>query len=192
MTPTGKEVPTTVNRITDKRILWIRALFCAYCLLLVWLVLFKLGFQILCRPRGFNFIPFYTESAVSLLWDVALNVLAFVPMGIYLKMMGNRARTVLLAGFATSLAFELLQYAFAMGTADVTDLITNTLGVACGLCLYGLLCRICQSIPRLDRALLIAATVVTGLALVYFFMMLFFQLFMYGFLSLLAHGGVAP
>ncbi len=177
-----------LQRITDKKILWIRALFSSYIFLLIWLVLFKLEIQIPHRPRGWNLIPFYTESAISLLWDVALNVCAFIPMGIYMKMMQASPLKIVLGGAAVSLAFELTQFAFAMGISDVTDLITNTLGTAVGLGLYWFLCRICKNTAKLDRVLLIPATVVTILALVYFSMMLLFNLFMYGLLFLLAYG----
>ena len=35
-----------------------------------------------------------------------------------------------------SLAFELLQYAFALGVSDITDLMGNTLGGVIGIALY--------------------------------------------------------
>ncbi len=147
---------------------WLCILFGAYLALLVWLVLFKLGFRIPHRPRGFNFIPFYSESFTGLLWDVALNVCAFLPLGIYLKMIGLSTPKTVLGGAAGSLFFELTQLAFAMGRTDITDLITNTLGTLCGAGLYLLLGRLTKHSDRLDRRLLITATVVTGLSGAYF------------------------
>ncbi len=173
-----------MQRITDKKHLWLNALLSAYTLLLIWPVLFKLEFQIPHRPRGWNLIPFYTESAVSLLWDAALNVCAFIPMGLYMKMKLTSTLKIILGGAAVSLAFELTQFAFAMGITDVTDLITNTLGTAAGAGIYWLLGRIFKDTAKLDRTLLIATTALTVPVLVYFWMMLFFHLFMFGLTAL--------
>ncbi len=161
--------PTKLPRSPqNKRRLWLNTLLSIYIALLVWLVLFKLGFRIPHRPRGFNFIPFYSESFTSLLWDVALNVCAFLPLGIYLKMIGLSTPKTVLCGAAVSLLFELTQLAFAMGRTDITDLTTNTLGTLCGAGLYLLLGRLTKHSDRLDRRLLITATVVTGLSGAYF------------------------
>ncbi len=161
--------PTRLPRSPqNKRRLWLNTLLFIYIALLVWLVLFKLGFRIPHRPRGFNFIPFYSESFTGLLWDVALNVCAFLPLGIYLKMIGLSTPKTVLGGAAGSLFFELTQLAFAMGRTDITDLITNTLGTLCGAGLYLLLGRLTKHSDRLDRRLLITATVVTGLSGAYF------------------------
>ncbi len=152
----------------DRRRVWLIVLLSIYAALLVWLVLFKLGFQIPHRPRGFNFIPFYTESLAGLVWDVALNILAFLPLGIYLKMLGLSLPKTTLVGAAVGLSFELIQFSFAMGRADITDLLTNTLGATLGAGLYILFRRLFKAPEKLDRLLLWLATAVSCLALAYF------------------------
>ncbi|WAL65713.1 VanZ family protein [Amycolatopsis cynarae] len=72
--------------------------------------------------------------------QMALNVLLFVPLGIFARMLWRRGLVgTTLLGFACSLAIELTQLTANWGTApfqyrifDVDDLITNTTGAALG------------------------------------------------------------
>ena len=59
----------------------------------------------------------------------------------------------------TSFALETAQYAFAIGAADVTDLITNTAGAAVGVGFYGILSRIVRDTDKLNRALNVIALI---------------------------------
>ena len=141
-------------------------LFSVYALLLVWIVLFKASsisdFRYLRCDRNVNFIPFYYETEVSShLDETVLNALVFVPFGVFLSMLGVRVWKTVLLGFAASLTFEALQYAFAIGAADVTDLITNTTGALLGACAYLLLCKLFRNREKLNRVLNILACVGT-------------------------------
>ena len=51
----------------------------------------------------------------------------------------------------TSLAFEVLQFVFAAGASDITDLLSNTLGGAIGLGLYALVRLLASSDARALR-----------------------------------------
>jgi glycopeptide antibiotics resistance protein len=66
------------------------------------------------------------------------NILIFVPMGIYLSMLikktSVRAYTILVA--LISLGVEILQYIFALGVADIDDIILNTTGILIGALIY--------------------------------------------------------
>ena len=72
--------------------------------------------------------------------QVAFNVVLFVPFGVILRRYFNRSVLVtILLGAVTSLLIELTQltglwffYPCAFRTADVDDLITNTLGTILG------------------------------------------------------------
>ena len=67
--------------------------------------------------------------------NVLLNVAMFGPLGFLLPLMGRRFRKWYLtipAGFAASLAIELLQLAMGRGICDVDDLFCNALGAAMG------------------------------------------------------------
>ena len=67
--------------------------------------------------------------------NVLLNVAMFVPLGSLLPLLGKKFRKWYLtipAGFAVSLAIELLQLAIGRGICDVDDLFCNTLGTMIG------------------------------------------------------------
>ena len=67
--------------------------------------------------------------------NVLLNVAMFIPLGGLLPLMGKKFRKWYLtipAGFAVSLAIELLQLAIGRGICDVDDLFCNTLGATIG------------------------------------------------------------
>ena len=66
---------------------------------------------------------------------VLLNVALFVPLGGLLPLLWKKCRkwyVTLPMGFSVSLAIELIQLAFCLGSSDVADLFTNTLGVVIG------------------------------------------------------------
>lgn len=72
-----------------------------------------------------------------------LNVLLFIPLGLFLTVLWKRYRSFLrtiLFGFGFSLAIELLQM-FTRRATDVNDLMTNTLGAALGWCLGRIILR---------------------------------------------------
>lgn len=116
-----------------------------YFTLLIWLVLFKLnvpfwGFR---HARTINLIPFWYDRGTGLLLhlqEMFYNVLAFIPLGMYMNIYKpDRAFwKKVLPCFAVSFLFESLQFAFALGVSDVTDLITNTLGGVVGILLFAL------------------------------------------------------
>ena len=64
-----------------------------------------------------------------------LNIIMFVPMGYFLPIVTNRARSwwkVILLGVGISIGIELLQYVTLLGMFDVNDLFNNTIGVVIG------------------------------------------------------------
>ena len=70
--------------------------------------------------------------------DALLNVLLFVPFGLFLPIMYKRFNNIIsifTLGFTLSLTIELVQM-FGRGTTDVNDLITNTVGACLGFGFY--------------------------------------------------------
>ena len=130
--------------------IWTWALFIIYLLLLVWAILFKFGMNLpLHFGRGIyrspiNLVPFGAPmlSGGRIDWtEMIFNVLAFFPLGLFLSLLGlpRRAWMRVLIGLLVSAAFEALQYAFALGSCDVTDVILNTVGTALGVAAYYLI-----------------------------------------------------
>ena len=92
-------------------------LFLIYLALLVWIILFKLQFNIndLDTVRKINIIPFYYDKEIGVdfhIKEVLENLLIFVPMGIYLQMLLFKSKSYLklliIAGI--SLLLEITQY----------------------------------------------------------------------------------
>lgn len=82
----------------------------------------------------FNFIPF--QYMFSDFTNSFLNVLLFVPLGIFLPLFWQRFRkchSTVFQGFCTSLLIEVLQI-FTFRATDVNDLMTNTMGTLIGWC----------------------------------------------------------
>jgi len=124
-------------------------LFIVYSLVLVWVIIFKTQFSISALPqfRGINLVPFAGSVITNNRLDfkeIIWNVLIFIPFGLYWSMIKPTwpfwKKIMLIAG--VSLLFELIQFAFAIGGADITDLINNTLGGVIGTGLYAVLSRL--------------------------------------------------
>lgn len=141
-----------------------------YGLILVWIVLLKTStvaeLTYLPCERTLNWIPFYYDTEVgSHIDEVLLNALVFVPLGLYLSMLGMKAWKAILLGFLLSLMFESMQFVLAIGAADVTDLLMNTVGTAFGAGIYYLLRRLSKRAERLNTVLNIVMCVGTALFL---------------------------
>lgn len=122
-----------------------------YVIVLSWIILFKMQFDIRMLQntslRSINFIPFAGSLIVNgkvELSEIILNIVVFIPFGVYLSMIfenwGFFRKTAPI--FAVSLLYEAMQYIFAIGAIDITDLIGNTLGGVVGIAIYHILQRL--------------------------------------------------
>jgi glycopeptide antibiotics resistance protein len=121
-----------------------RVLFALYLLTLLWLILFKLSYDIPSilanyQTRSLNLIPFLTLGQTGLSETVS-NFVTFIPFGLLLSVNFPKAPRwrLLIAVFVFSVVVETLQFILAIGTTDATDVVTNTLGGLAGLVLYRL------------------------------------------------------
>lgn len=96
-----------------------------------------------------NFIPFetifrYINYSQYFNWDTIIinllgNLLIFTPMGFLLPLLSKRFRkagVILCLGFFASLSVETIQFIFTVGSADIDDLILNTIGAWLGYLAY--------------------------------------------------------
>lgn len=120
-----------------------------YLVFLSWIIVFKMQLSFASLPdiRNINLIPFDQSVIVNNVIDydeILSNVLAFIPFGIFISMLDNTKTLVkrLMPIFLVSLLFEILQYIFAIGASDITDLITNTMGGIVGIGIYDLLATV--------------------------------------------------
>ena len=117
-------------------------LFIIYLAILCWVVLLKLGVQFsYMKNREVNLTPFrelflYHKADLA---EIIMNVLIFIPAGIYTGVLFRERGTgkKMLFVFLLSLFIEGVQYILAIGAFDTTDIITNTIGGITGL----MLCR---------------------------------------------------
>ena len=136
------------------------ALFAAYLLILLWLVLFKFSYEPFAVIRAFqtrslNLIPFaYSRNS-----EMIANVVAFIPFGIMLGVTFKQVAWLhkIAVIFAFSVLVEVIQYCLAIGATDITDVIMNTLGGSLGLAFYVAVSRQTNN-GFLDRWILIAGT----------------------------------
>ena len=161
--------------------LWLYGLFAVYVLLLIWVVIFKTRFELprVREQREMNLIPFYyggTGLNGATAYEAIANVFVFLPLGVYLCLMNIKKWLIPLMGFSSSLCFEMIQFAFAIGVCDVTDLFNNTVGTALGLVICAVLYRICRDKRRLEKIIMIAATALTAAAMIVFFLLMIIQL----------------
>lgn len=121
--------------------------FVFYLLLLCWLVLFKFATSMEAIPhiRGINLIPFHYDMENSVhLKEVIYNIIVFIPCGVYLSAFLSKKSIGLgiLITFILSMVLEVLQWIFAIGASDITDVIGNTLGGVIGLSTFLLMGKI--------------------------------------------------
>jgi glycopeptide antibiotics resistance protein len=148
------------------------ALFTIYALLLTGIILFKFPFSYddAGGTRVVNLVPLmgsFTETGVLRYGELIENVLIFVPFGIYICMVkGNWSfwkKTLLF--LAVTVTFETIQYIFAIGRADITDVLGNTLGGIIGIGVYALLSRVLKN--RTNGVVNVVALILTVFVLGY-------------------------
>lgn len=124
-----------------------KLVFALYLLILLWLVLFKFSFDFSSvldyHIRSLTLIPFsgaFDRSVGAGLREIIYNIVVFIPFGLLLSvnLKGITAWRKLAFVFVFSVAAEIIQFVLAIGRADITDVIMNTLGGFIGLALYGL------------------------------------------------------
>ncbi len=142
-----------------------KIIFILYCIILVWIVLFKLSFSfgdikaLFGVGRSINLIPFYYPAETDFhAREVMLNGIIFAPFGLLLCMLDAGFKKAAFIALGTSAALEVCQFALAFGACDLTDLITNTLGALVGALAYLLLRKMCKNRRKLDKTLLILGT----------------------------------
>lgn len=118
-------------------------LFLLYLVALTWVIIFKIRFPLALyhTNRSLNLVPF-GASGNDL--EIIINVLIFLPYGIFVCMFRDRKSflKMLAPTFFTSLFYEAIQYIWALGASDITDLITNTLGGIIGIGIFFVLHKI--------------------------------------------------
>lgn len=136
---------------------------------LAWLILFKFSIHIDSvlhyDKRSLNLEPFSSSSGSS--GQAVENVLVFIPFGLLLSVnfKGLKFWSKLLVVLGVSIAAETIQYIFAIGATDITDVITNTVGGLIGITGYEISRKYIDQ-KSLDRFIVVAGSVFLGLCVV--------------------------
>ena len=113
----------------------------------VWVVFFKSDPHIFFRQYWltkqfadtemlYGFTDYVNTNPFSIVvGDMVLNVLAFVPFGVYLEMLYHDKVMLpkILIIALVSIVIEVLQFSLQFGSTDIVDLISNTLGGIIGI-----------------------------------------------------------
>lgn len=116
-------------------------LFIVYLAVLTWLIVFKMQFPGdagLPHMRNVNLIPFGQSVIVNGRIDfgeIIQNALVFIPYGLLIGILWEEKSFPMkfLPVVLTSFIYECVQYIWAIGASDITDLITNSLGGIIGI-----------------------------------------------------------
>ncbi len=129
--------------------------------------------------RSVNIIPFrsimevFTASSGTVktfsFGNVIGNILIFIPLGLYLPLLKREKRVAvsLLIVLIVSLTVEVVQGIFGIGTADIDDVILNSLGGWIGILGYRLLLFLFRDEKKVRTVITILAAVV-GLPIVFY------------------------
>lgn len=116
-----------------------------YLIILTWIILLKMQVttEMLPSIRNINLIPYGQSVIVNGRIDfteIINNAIAFIPVGVYVAMLKPEWSFIkkVLSSVGISLIYEVLQYAFAIGATDITDVINNTIGGIVGVCIAAL------------------------------------------------------
>lgn len=150
-----------------------------YVILLTWIILFKMQFSLSDLPhfRNLNLIPFGESVIINGKIDfdeIIDNVIAFIPLGMYccmLKKDWNFWKKVLPI-FALSFTYEILQYLFAIGATDITDILTNTSGGIIGIGIYQVFLKVFKKEEKVNKIINVLAIIGTTLLLALILLML--------------------
>ncbi len=129
-------------------------LFGLYLILMVYFLFFaeSMGRSQAGREYHYNLEPFKeihryilyyrTIGPYTVFLNLAGNILAFVPFGLFFPLLSRRNRSfgkVMLISFEVSLMVEIIQLVTRVGSCDVDDMILNTLGGMLGYLCFKIL-----------------------------------------------------
>ena len=86
-----------------------------------------------------SYLEAYHNMSPSLIRNIILNILLFVPLGVFLPLYTkkiDKKYIIIPIGFFVTLIIEIIQYSTGYGIFEIADLLNNTIGVIIGYGLY--------------------------------------------------------
>lgn len=122
-----------------------------YLIVLTWIIIFKLQFSLENLPhiRNINLIPFGESVIINGKMDfgeIIQNALAFIPFGVLMHVLWEEKSMIkqMAPVVAVSLLYEIIQFLFAVGATDITDVIANSLGGMIGIIIAVIISRLSE------------------------------------------------
>ena len=143
------------------------------------LLISALFLRVEMESTSVNLIPFKSiaEGISYQFVDVQVwgNVVLFIPLGIYLMILGKKSSVpkALLTIFLSSLGIEVIQYVFRIGASDVDDLLLNCLGGILGILIYWVLEKWLKTKEKVKRTVTVMSFCV-GVPLLIITVLLFY------------------
>lgn len=104
-----------------------KVLIALYIFFILWMTLFTR------EPRAARIVKgLFWEIRMGYWWDIALNILLFIPFGF---LVGRKGWKAVLFGFLLSALIECAQYIFLLGYCEADDVLNNTIGCGIGILL---------------------------------------------------------
>ena len=161
-------------------------LFLIYLVAIYWIIVlkFNIPFSYMGKAGNVNLIP-YSESLILNgkvdFGEIILNVLIFIPLGIYAGILFGRWNFLkkLILIFSISLICEGSQFIMRVGAFDITDIINNTLGGIIGLLIYKGIEKAFESSVKAQKFINIIALTATILMILLLFLLKINRLWMF-------------
>ena len=80
-------------------------------------------------------------------WQNYANIITFIPLGFLLSLISFR---FLWIGVAFSCFIEVSQFLFQRGELDIDDIVSNSIGITIGICIYVLLLLIARIVRAIN------------------------------------------
>ena len=118
-----------------------------YIILLIWIIIFKwtkyeAALESIITFRPLSLSDRFNACKMSFVFkgfdpvDLILNILLFLPMGLYFVLLLKRKHLILLIGLATTFIFEISQFFTCIGMFNSFDVLGNMIGCVLGFILF--------------------------------------------------------
>lgn len=150
-----------------------------YLIMLTWIIVFKfrLDLSSLKYIRSINLVPFKSNGAVNGYSEIFINLMLFIPVGIYVRLIFKEKSNLIncVHIISISIIYEILQYVFHIGVSDITDVIMNSLGGIVGMVFISLVLKVLSKLIADEKKLYILLEILSLLGIVLLLVSLFFM-----------------
>ncbi len=145
-------------------------LFIIYLIAVFEIIVFKLElpFSNIGYLRNINLIPYHESLILNgkiNFSEIIMNIVIFIPLGMFVEIIFSKWSTTkkISIFFIISLICEVLQFIFAVGASDITDIINNTFGGIIGVLIFKIIVKLFNNWDKAHKFVNIIATIGTVL-----------------------------